>query len=495
MNKNPYIIALTSIFVIDLYLYFLITSLVILDKTFILKVLSALLILINGFFIMHSLEYMYYYVSASSKYEKSVTYYFSMYFPFKTSVFIACYNESTDVLEETIIKIKQMCKIGNGVLYILDDSTDKDKARAVQELCVKYRVIYIHRENRRGYKAGALNDILNTIDTKYFAVFDADQHPLPEFLNETMPVIDDDDKIALVQVPQKYENNKTNVAKGANDIQEVFYNFITEGKSLEDSMFSCGSNVIYRTEAVRSVGGFDENNVTEDLATSIKLHEKGYRTVYYSRPLALGEAPQTLNSYFIQQSRWAQGSMGIFFKTVKLLFKRNGLTIRQKFGYLVTTSWYFVGLVNMIMIIFPLLFIFFHVISIITPSVYIFILAFYILFEFFAFSITIVNIQKSLIPVLRNISLTFISSPIFVKSAFYALLGKRTSFKVTPKGDSTKLPLRGIWAQILLILVTGSGVIYSVIRYIYGGTIQYLFNGIFMFYFFILSSTVFYYNK
>ena len=177
------------------------------------------------------------------------------------------------------------------------------------------------------------------------------------------------------------------------------------------------------------------------------------------------------------------------------MFKRNGLTIRQKFGYLVTTSWYFVGLVNMIMIIFPLLFIFFHVISIITPSVYIFILAFYILFEFFAFSITIVNIQKSLIPVLRNISLTFISSPIFVKSAFYALLGKRTSFKVTPKGDSTKLPLRGIWAQILLILVTGSGVIYSVIRYIYGGTIQYLFNGIFMFYFFILSSTVFYYNK
>ncbi len=495
MNKKPYIIAGITVVFIVLYLYFLITSLVLLDKTVTLKLMSTILILINVFFIMHSLEYMYYYVSASSKYENSVTYYFSMYYPFQTSVFIACYNESADVLEETVIKIKQMCRIGNGVPYILDDSTDKNKAAAIKQLCEKYRVIYIHRENRRGYKAGALNDVIKTIDTKYFAVFDADQHPLPEFLNETLPVIDDDDSIALVQVPQKYENNNTNVAKGANDIQQVFYNFITEGKSLEDSMFSCGSNVVYRTKAILSVGGFDESNVTEDLATSIKLHKKGYRTVYYSRPLASGEAPQTLNSYFIQQSRWAQGSLGIFFKVIKLLFKRRALTVRQKLGYLVTTSWYFVGLVNIMMLIFPLLFIFFNVVSIITPSFYIFIFAFYILFEFVAFAITIVSIQKSIVPLLRNVSLTFISSPIFVKSAFYALIGKRTSFKVTPKEDSTKLPLRGIWAQVLLILITGAGALYSVIRFTHGGTVQYLYNGMFLLYFFILSLSVFYFNK
>ena len=251
----------------------------------------------------------------------------------------------------------------------------------------------------------------------------------------------------------------------------------------------------HRTDAVRSVGGFDENNVTEDLATSIKLHEKGYKTVYYSRPLALGEAPQTLNSYFIQQSRWSQGSLGIFFKVIKLLFKRKMLGMRQKLGYLVTTSWYFVGLVNLMMLIFPLLFIFFNVVSIVTPAFYIFIFAFYILFEFVAFSVTIVSIQKSIVPLLRNISLTFISSPIFVKSAFYALIGKRTSFKVTPKEDSTKLPLRGIWAQVLLIFITGSGAAYSVIRYTSGGTVQYLYNGMFMLYFFILSLSVFYFNK
>ncbi len=180
----------------------------------------------------------------------------------------------------------------------------------------------MHRENRRGYKAGALNDVLKSINTKYFAVFDADQVPLPEFLTEILPIMEEDDKIALIQVPQRYVNNNTHVAKGANDIQEVFYNFITQGKSLEDSMFSCGSNVLYRTSIIKKVGGFDEQNVTEDLATSIKIHEAGYKTIYYNRPLASGEAPETLNSYFIQQSRWSQGSMAIFFRVLKLLFRR-----------------------------------------------------------------------------------------------------------------------------------------------------------------------------
>jgi cellulose synthase (UDP-forming) len=444
---------------------------------------------------MHTLEYLYYYTVASTKYENSVTYYFSQYFPFTTSVFVACYNEPVDVLENTIVSIKQMCKRGNGLPYILDDSTDKTAVEDIKELAIKYKVGYIHRDNRRGYKAGALNDALKMVDSKYFAVFDADQKPLQEFLTELTPIMEDNNNLAIIQVPQKYENNVTRVSKGANDIQEVFYNFITEGKSLENSMFSCGSNVLYRTEAIKSVGGFDEKNVTEDMATSIKLHELGYHSIYYNRPLARGEAPQTLNSYFIQQSRWSQGSIGIFFKVLKMLFRRKKLTIGQKTGYFVTTSWYFVGIVNILMIAFPLLFILFNVVSIITPGIYIFIIGFYIIFNFFAFSLSIYSMEKSVYPVLRNMSLTFISSPIFVKSAFFALIGKKTSFKVTPKSDSSKLPLKGIWAQLTIFFITGIGVIYSIFRFISTGSLEYVFNGVFLLYFFILSSTVFYYNK
>ncbi len=495
MNKRPYLIAFISILAIIFYLYFLTLSLIFFDKTILEKILSGLLILINGFFIMHSIEYIYYYVSASEKYEVTVTYFFSRYFPFKTAVFIASFNENPEELEETIINVKLMCRRGNGIPYILDDSTDEKKKTQIKKLSERYNIIYIHRDNRRGYKAGALNDALKNINTKYFAVFDADQHPLPDFLVEVLPILEDNDNIAIIQVPQMYVNNNTRVSKAANDIQSVFYNFITMGKSLENSMFSCGSNVVYSTDVIKKIGGFDEINVTEDLATSIKLHEMGYKSIYYSRPLVSGEAPETLNSYFIQQSRWSQGSMGVFFEILGILFKRHKLKFRQKIGYFVTTSWYFIGLVNMLMLLFPLSFIFFNIVSIITPQLYIFILAFYIAFEFIAFSLTVYNINKSIIPVLRNISLTFITSPVFVKSAFYALIGKRTSFKVTPKGDSARIPLKNLWANILIIIITASGMIYSIYKYIDLGIVQYLINGIFLIYFFILSLTVFYYNK
>ncbi len=495
MGKKPYFVVFLSMIFIVLYLYFLVISLISLDKIIATKFLTVLLILINGFFIMHTLEYLYYYLIASSRYEQSVAYYFSRYFPFSTTVFIACYNEPVDVLENTIFSIKQMCKRGNGSPYILDDSTDKKTIEDIKDLALRYRIGYIHRDNRRGYKAGALNDALKITDSKYFAVFDADQEPLQEFLTELIPIMEDNDDLSIIQVPQKYVNNNTPVAKGANDIQEVFYNFITEGKSLENSMFSCGSNVIYRTETIKSIGGFNEKNVTEDLATSIKLHESGYHSIYYNRPLAYGEAPQTLNSYFIQQSRWSQGSIGIFFQVIKLLFTRKKLTLGQKTGYFVSTSWYFVGVVNMLMLVFPLLFIFFNIVSIITPENYIFIFAFYIIFNFFAFSSSVYSVEKSIIPVMRNMSLTFISSPIFIKSAIFALIGKKTSFKVTPKEDSSRIPLKGVWAQLLIFFITGTGFIYSVYRYLISGTLEYLLNGIFMLYFFSLSSTLFYYNR
>ena len=124
----------------------------------------------------------------------------------------------------------------NGSPYLLDDSTDKKTIEDIKDLAIKYRIGYIHRDNRRGYKVGALNDALKMTDSKYFAVFDADQEPLQEFLTELIPIMEDNDDLSIIQGPQKYVNNNTPVAKGANDIQEVFYNFITEGKSLENSM-------------------------------------------------------------------------------------------------------------------------------------------------------------------------------------------------------------------------------------------------------------------
>ncbi|AAT43724.1 hypothetical protein [Picrophilus oshimae] len=96
---------------------------------------------------------------------------------------------------------------------------------------------------------------------------------------------------------------------------------------------------------------------------------------------------------------------------------------------------------------------------------------------------------------LRNISLTFITSPVFVKSAFYAFINKRTSFKVTPKGDSSKIPFSGLKAQYTIMFISATGFAYAIYRYIISGNMEFIFNGGFMLYFLLLSMSIFYYNR
>ncbi len=113
---------------------------------------------------------------------------------------------------------------------------------------------------------------MKLIDEEYVSFLDSDQRPLSEFLTETVSILESDPHLAFVQVPQIYTNiDVSSLARGAHCIQLVFYEYICEGKSITNTMFSCGSNTVFRTSALREVGGVDEKSVTEDLSGGIIL--------------------------------------------------------------------------------------------------------------------------------------------------------------------------------------------------------------------------------
>jgi cellulose synthase (UDP-forming) len=100
---------------------------------------------------------------------------------------------------------------------------------------------------------------------KYIAVFDSDMNPLPDFAESIVQIMEKNEKIAFVQTPQYYTNFETNrVARAAGLQQVVFYEYICEGKSLQDAMICCGTNVMFRRKALVEAGGFDDTSVTED---------------------------------------------------------------------------------------------------------------------------------------------------------------------------------------------------------------------------------------
>lgn len=457
---------------------------------------SILLLLAEIFFVMHTVTYLMNFLRSTQLYPSSVERYFKEFSKKRVAVFIASFNEPAEVLEKTLASAS-VCARDIGKVYLLDDSTDESKRREAELLALKYGAKYIHRKDRKDFKAGAMNNALKLIDEEYVAVLDSDQRPLPDFLTETVSILESDPKLAFVQVPQIYTNaDASRLALGAQCVQLVFFEYICEGKSVTNAMFSCGSNTVFRTSALKEVGGFDEKSVTEDMATSIKIHERGWFSKYYNKPLVAGEGPTTLGSYFTQQGRWSFGSMGLCFRVIRD-FIRNPRFMKpmQWWDYFVTTTWYFVGYANMIMVSMPVLSILFGIRPVIAELMgYLAPLLPYVVFNMLSFTLTVLYRGYSPKAALYNIALTFVTSPVYVASAISVLLRRKKQFSVTPKGFGRKLPMKSLFPQLFILAVSIAAIAVACYKYYVTSDVLYIVNIGWLLYFVFLLSFVFYFN-
>ncbi len=277
------------------------------------------------------------------------------YAEYKIAVVIPTYNEDPEIVKGTAISAMLALK-GRGDVFILDDSTDENIKKRMKEL-EKLGIKVFRRETRRGYKAGAINDFLRACGDDYdlIAIFDADQRPVSSIFDETLQYFSDVN-LAFVQVPQAYTELETGVGIGAYWQQQPFLRFIMRGR--KDSAFSLGSGTIFRIKALKDVGGLDEDNITEDVATSVELHGKGYRSVYVDKPLVwYGEPPKDLRAYLIQQSRWALGGFQLL---PKLL--RENLTVSAFIDYIAGWMyWFKEGPLTVVELTAPVLFLLFGI--------------------------------------------------------------------------------------------------------------------------------------
>ncbi len=464
------------------------------------RVISVLLFLADLFFLMHTVAYLTNFLRSQEIYPKTIERYIKQYTRPKTAVLIATFNEPPEVVEKTVIAATISANRIGGRVFLLDDSTNQETAQALRKIIEENGGIYVHRPNRKGFKAGALNYWLFNYgkDYKYFTVLDSDQRPLPEYLEETVSMLEADPSLAFVQVPQIYTNtDSSRLAQGAQYVQQVFFDYITEGKSVTNSMFSCGSNTVFRTEAVIQVGGFDETSVTEDMATSIKIHQKGWKSKYYNRPLVMGEGPATLDSYFTQQGRWSLGSMGLCLRVVKnFILHPRSMSPAQWLDYFITTTWYFVGVVYVLMLSGLLVFVFFGLTPIITTGVsFFFFLIPYIVFDMLTFALTVIYKGNPLKSVLYNLALTFVTVPVYVISTANVMLNRKKPFKVTPKGVSGgKLPLSSLYLQLIMFGVIALGMAVSAVKYVISGNISFLVVIGWLSYYLILAGFAFFFN-
>ena len=205
-------------------------------------------------------------------------------------VFVPVAGEPYDIISRTLTAAHHMNAPHRTI--VLDDGD----SLKVKELADDLGIEYLSRPIKDGTKAGNINYGLSQINAKYVAIFDSDHAPDPEFLSETLPHLLADSSLAFVQTPQYFDNSDGFISGGTAEAQEIFYRYIQIGKNAFGSAFCVGTNVIFRRQALDEIGGIYDKSNSEDIWTSILLHEKGWHSLFLPQVLAKGKAPEDRKS-------------------------------------------------------------------------------------------------------------------------------------------------------------------------------------------------------
>ncbi len=199
-------------------------------------------------------------------------------------------------------------------IQVLDDSTDE--TRSVAELAVRrcaaqgIDIKYFHREDRVGFKAGALEAGLKVARGEFIAIFDADFIPPVDFLNRLMPHFSDE-RIGMVQARWGHINQDYSLLT---KIQAILLDghFVLEhgGRNRSGRFFNFnGTAGVWRRIAIDDAGGWQHDTLTEDLDLSYRAQLRGWQFVFVSDLIAPAEVPVEMNAFKSQQHRWAKGSI------------------------------------------------------------------------------------------------------------------------------------------------------------------------------------------
>ena len=255
----------------------------------------------------------------------------------KVLVQLPMYNEE----EHCDIIIKKCCEIEwpkeRLHIQVLDDSTKKH-VRDKVDLCVAalfeqgYPVSLMRRENREGFKAGAMVEGLKKLPGyKYVAIFDCDFEPGKQFLKQTIRYLEADSDLGFVQTRWTFGN----VSSFLTWCQKVSldFHFCVEhrARSHMGAFFNFnGTAGVWRINCIEDSGGWQSDTVVEDMDLSLRAYLHGWKFLYVHDIECVNELPSTFKAYRTQQFRWLAGPMQIFRKSLVTIFTARDVSFAKK---------------------------------------------------------------------------------------------------------------------------------------------------------------------
>lgn len=220
-------------------------------------------------------------------------------------------------------------------IQVLDDSTDETRdvveAAVARHRSAGVRIVHLHRDDRTGFKAGALEKGLEVASGELVAVFDADFVPRPDCLRRMVDHFADDG-VGMVQMRWSHINRDYSLLTKVQSIM-LDGHFVVEqaARNRSGAFFNFnGTAGMWRREAIEWSGGWQHDTLTEDTDLSFRAQLCGWRFVYLLDDDVPSELPVEMNAFKAQQRRWAKGLIEVAIKLLPRVWRDPRLTIAQR---------------------------------------------------------------------------------------------------------------------------------------------------------------------
>jgi len=232
-------------------------------------------------------------------------------------------------------------------VQICDDSTDGTtalaNAAAQKARDAGFDVVVLHRDDRKGFKAGALQAAMNRTNFDYFAILDADFVTPRGFLRQCMTMLMSDAMLAFVQARPDFFNADANILTRAQIIILDYHHSMeqaTRSWSHQALPFN-GTCGIWRRAAIELGGGWRGETLTEDWELSFHARLNGMTGTFLNSVTASGELPLELRTWIPQQRRWGRGIGQVVWKMMPLMFGKQHYSAEDRFATVMPLAMWF----------------------------------------------------------------------------------------------------------------------------------------------------------
>tara|TARA_R110000851_G_scaffold207537_3_gene359868 strand:- start:17171 stop:18661 length:1491 start_codon:yes stop_codon:yes gene_type:complete len=305
-------------------------------ESIIITIYSIALLLIL-MYALAQLNLLFNYLSARKHHKNSPTFDFSKEeeIPFVT-IQLPVYNELY-VMERLLDNIAEIDYPKDKLeIQVLDDSTDEsfeETAKHIHEIQkTGLDIQHVTRENRLGYKAGALKEGLKTAKGEYIAIFDADFLPKKNWLKNTIPYFKDPE-IGVVQTRWGHLNRDYSILTRVQAFAlDAHFTLEQVGRNSKGHFINFnGTAGVWRKECILDAGNWEGDTLTEDLDLSYRAQLKNWKFKYLEEVETPAELPVVISAARSQQFRWNKGGAENFQKMAWRVFKSKDISLKTKF--------------------------------------------------------------------------------------------------------------------------------------------------------------------